>query len=390
MKTDGIELAVKTPAFVYDVGKTMRAINHAAEIIGKRRCRLLFPMKSFAISDALCTMACLIDGFSASSLFEAKYAKAILGSHKSVHFTTPGLRPDEIEMTSELCTHISFNSLSQWERFRRKVSRKVSCGLRVNPELAFVEDERYNPCRKGSKLGVPLSELCRLAGKRAKLLDNVEGIHFHSNCESRNFDELGETVRHIDGYVPSLLGTVDWVNLGGGYLIDGSENVDSLSEIVSFLTRRYDIEVFFEPGKAIVGKSGYIVSSVVDLFPSDRGKIAVLDTSVNHMPEVFEYQYKPEVLQESENGKYSYVLAGASCLAGDFFGEYRFEEPLKIGSRIVFEDMGAYTLVKANMFNGINLPTIYAYTLEGKLEMKREFTYEDFLSRCGANGNVPL
>ena len=158
----------------------------------------------------------------------------------------------------------------------------------------------------------------------------------------------------------------------------------SYFEAVSFLREKYDVDVFFEPGKAIVGDAGYIVSAVIDIFESDGQTIAILDTSVNHMPEVFEYQYRPDVTQDSEEGAYIYTLAGCTCLAGDLFGDYKFKEPLEIGSRIVFEGMGAYTLVKANMFNGVNLPSIYALTTEGKLELKKQFGYEDFKSRCGA------
>jgi len=293
------------------------------------------------------------------------------------------LRMDEIEMVSELCTHVSFNSLSQWERLHEKVSRKVSWGLRVKPQLAFVEDERYNPCRKGSKLGVPLSELSGLSNNELKSLKEVKGLHFHSNCESRDFGELLETVQHIDARLPALLGQVHWLNLGGGYLFEAGQNLDSVAEIIAFLRYKYDIEVFFEPGKAIVGNAGYIVSSVVDIFENDGQTIAIVDTSVNHMPEVFEYQYKPGVMQEATDGIYSYMLAGSTCLAGDFFGHYRFNTPLDIGSQIIFENMGAYTLVKAHMFNGVNLPAIYAYTEDGKLELKKRFGYEDFRSRWG-------
>ncbi len=161
-------------------------------------------------------------------------------------------------------------------------------------------------------------------------------------------------------------------------------------EAVTLCKNKYGLEVFFEPGKGIVGEAGYIISTVLDIFDNDGKKIAVLDTTVNHMPEVFEYQYRPQVMQEYEDGKYEYILAGATCLAGDLFGEYSFDEPLEIGSRIIFENMGAYTLVKAHMFNGVNLPTIYTYSREGKLELIKQFSYDDFKSRCGANVNEAI
>lgn len=296
-------------------------------------------------------------------------------------------KKDDLSRISELCDYISFNSLSQYERDRNSLSNHVSCGLRINPQLPFVGDDRYNPCRKHSKLGVPLNLLREITENGFNHLHSVKGIHFHTNCESTDFEPLFKTVRHIDANLPKLLGQIEWINLGGGYLFEEGQNIDRFVDAVNFLRNRYDVDVIFEPGKAIVGDAGYIVSSVVDIFESDGKKIVILDTSVNHMPEVFEYQYKPDIMRESEDGEYMYTLAGCTCLAGDMFGEYRFDEPLEIGSRIVFEDMGAYTMVKANMFNGINLPSIYAYTLEGKLELKKQYDYEDFLRRCGVDNN---
>ena len=383
MAINNIKFPADTPAFIYDEGAILQAIADARQTIGQSHCQLLFPLKSFSISEALHSMAPLVDGFSVSSLFEAKLARDILGNQKSVHITTPGFRPDEIPIISELCDYISFNSLSQWERYHEEISSKASCGIRINPELAFIKDERYDPCRKGSKLGIPLCKLSEISNDGYKPLHEVKGLHFHTNCESTDFDQLFQTVLHIETHLPKLLGQVTWVNLGGGYLFEEGQNVDKLIEAIALLRDKYDVEVFFEPGKAIVGGAGYIVSSVIDVFENDGQTIAILDTSVNHMPEVFEYGYRPDVMQESRNGKYIYTLAGATCLAGDLFGEYSFDEPLEIGSRITFLDMGSYTLVKAHMFNGVNLPTIYAYTQDGKLELKKQFDYEDYKSRWG-------
>ncbi len=372
-----------SPAFVYDENCILQSFQALGSLHKKLGFKILFPLKSFSITDGLRFMAPLVDGFSVSSLFEAKLARDILGNQNAVHITTPGFRPDEIPIISELCDYISFNSLSQWERYHEEISSKASCGIRINTELAFIKDDRYNPCRKGSKLGVPLSKLSEISNDGFKPLHEVKGLHFHTNCESTDFDQLFQTVLHIESHLPELLGQVDWVNLGGGYLFEEGQNFDKLIEAIALLRDKYDVEVFFEPGKAIVGGAGYIISSVIDVFENDGQTIAILDTSVNHMPEVFEYSYRPDVMQESRNGKYLYTLAGATCLAGDLFGEYSFDEPLEIGSRITFLDMGSYTLVKAHMFNGVNLPTIYAHTLDGKLELKKQFDYEDYKSRWG-------
>jgi len=348
---------------------------------------LLFPLKSFTLIAGLQFISQNVNGFSTSSLFEAKIVKETFGNDRSIHITSPGIRNDHIEEIANLSDYISFNSLSQLERYSKIDRNNTNIGLRINPQLSFVEDDKYDPCKLNSKLGVPLDQLVSVYKTNPKSLNQIEGILIHSNCESEDFNELSKTVFHIEERIPDLLKKINWINLGGGYLFESEEDLIPLKELVNYLNNKYELEVFFEPGKAIVGKAGYIVSSVLDIFDSDDKTIAVLDTTVNHMPEVFEYQYKPDVMNQVGNGKYNYILAGCTCLPGDLFGEYSFREPLEIGSKVVFENMGAYTLVKAHMFNGVNLPDIYVLRTNGELELIKRFTYEDYLSRCGGEIN---
>jgi len=181
-----------------------------------------------------------------------------------------------------------------------------------------------------------------------------------------------------------LLSDINWINLGGGYLFDPGERCDLLTAAVRLLQHHHGLEVYIEPGAALVRKAGYLVAKVIDLFRREGKSIAVLDTTVNHMPEIFEYQFEPDILGHDDNADHEYWLAGSSCLAGDVMGDYAFHQPLHIGSRIVLTNVGAYAMVKAHMFNGINLPAIYSVTLGGELILRRRFTYEDFLSRFGA------
>lgn len=372
-----------TPALVYSEIKIIEVLKLLRNFFNQSALSILFPLKSCSFKDIILLIEPYVDGFSASSVFEARIAREILGKKKSVHLTSPSIRHDEINQLSETCDYIAFNSIAQFDRYNCEIDGRASSGLRINPQLSFVKDERYDPCRKHSKLGVPLDLMADVSWHKSDYDRNLQGILFHSNCESNNFSELQQTIKKLYTRLPKIFEQISWVNFGGGYVFETEQDLEKLHDCVTFVKDRCNAKVFFEPGKGIIGQAGSIVSTVVDIFTNDSHSIAVLDTTTNHMPEVFEYQYKPDVAQESEEGKYSYLLAGASCLSGDVFGEYRFDKPLEIGSRIVFENMGAYTLVKANMFNGINLPTIYAYTQDGKLELKRQFTYDDFLSRCG-------
>lgn len=379
-----------TPALVTDLRLLSRRLGLLQEVTKPLNCELSFPLKAVATPIVIEALKHSVTGASASSLFEARVARQILGPDKEIHLTSPGIRPDDIDELAELCDHISFNSLSQLARFRDSFGGECGLGLRVNTELALVHDRRFDPSRVPSKLGVPISTLRKMLDCGTAELDGIEGLLIHSNCESEDFRELMATVEKVSSQLPELLGQCKWINLGGGYLFDESTDWTPFQKAVELLTQKYNLSVYFEPGRGLVGQAGFIVSSVLDIFDSGDKKIAVLDTTVNHMPEVFEYQWKPPISEESPAGPHSYLLAGSSCLAGDVFGEYSFDEPLDVGSRLVFEDMGAYTLVKANMFNGINLPAIYVLNADGEIELIREFDYQDFLSKSGVTRNATV
>jgi carboxynorspermidine decarboxylase len=377
----GVIDQVATPAFVYDESEILARVRHVRAAADSCGCRLLYSIKPFLIPDALKLLVGQIDGFAVSSAFEAQLAREILGSKGSVHFFSPGLRKQDLQIVREACEYITFNSISQYSRLASQMGSTVKCGIRVNPQLSFLSDDRYDPCRRESKLGVPLPSFVHAAATNQSLAPNLSGIHFHTNCESENLEQLYSTAQRVmDGLSPAVLKNIRWVNMGGGYLFSPHQDLNPFFRAVEFVKRR-GIEVFIEPGAALVRTAARLIATVVDLFSVGRKSFAVLDTTVNHLPEVFEYQFEPDVMGDSDNGPYEYTLAGSSCLAGDLFGEYSFAAPLSIGSRVVFENVGAYSLVKANMFNGINLPTVYAHTPQGDVIMKKQFDYSDFVSR---------
>ena len=376
---------IQTPAFVYDEQTLERLVGWHVSRLGEIGCDVLFALKSFAVFDALVFMGPQLAGFAASSLNEARLAKeALQGSSGAVHFTSPGLRAEDVRDLAECVDFVSFNSLSQLKRLRRTLQGKVSLGLRVNPRVSSVSDTRYDPCRIRSKLGVPLEQLAQ----HATDLVGVEGLLIHANCEGTDLNTVTRAVEAVEKAMPTGLANLRWLNLGGGYLFEECTGWDRFASTVRRLREQHGLRVLVEPGKSLVAKAGFIVASVVDIFGQDGSKIAVLDTSVSHMPEVFEYQFEPDVEGHKDDGRHPYSLVGATCLAGDVFGQYRFDRPLHIGSRVTFPNAGAYTLVKASFFNGFNLPRIYGRELGGHLSLKKQFTYADFLERCGAETHV--
>jgi len=379
---------VHTPAFVISEKHLETSRDLLINLQKYSTFNVLVSLKPSSLVNYIEYMSVSVNGFSCASLFEAILAHEISSSDNTLHITNPGLRKDEIDQISDICDYITFNSLSQWHQFKDQVISKVQCGLRVNPQLSLINDSRYDPCGANSKLGVPLDALVEALEKDRSSLNGITGIHFHTNCDSTDFSQLLRTCQKIDSQLSDFLRNMEWINLGGGYLFNEGNDFSDFIKAVDVFKSKYGLEVFIEPGASIVREAGYIVSTVLDIFKSDGKDIAILDTTVNHMPEVFEYQYEPDVLDSVDEGPHQYILAGCTCLAGDLFGEYAFNNPLKIGSRVVFANMGAYTLVKAHMFNGVNLPTIYKYTREGKLELIKKFGFEDFLSRCGVDNYV--
>ena len=352
----------QTPSFVChidDLSRTASRIRTAARDAG---CTLLYSIKANSLPGVLTTLTPFIEGFGVSSLAEAKSARTALGDSGRLHLCTVAIPPHDADELAAICDYVTFNSLSQLQRWGPAFADHASIGLRVNPGHSFLADHRYDPCRRHSKLGVSLDDHAASADRISPMID---GLHIHSNCDSSDLGELLETVRLLDSRMGHGLPQVNWINLGGGYLFDEGTDINPLNEAASLIRDRHGTEVIIEPGAAFVRDSGYVVSEVLDLFTSNGKQVAVLDTTVNHMPEVFEYQFRPDVLGHRDTGPHEYVLAGISCLAGDVFGEYRFDKPLQVGSRVVFTNAGAYTIVKASTFNGIPLPTVYELRDDG-------------------------
>jgi carboxynorspermidine decarboxylase len=361
---------LSTPALVLDENEILASLESLAELRQKSGCKLLYSIKSLPFTAVLALAKPYVDGFSVSSLFEARLASEILAGSGSVHLTTPGIRPDELAKLSQYCSHISFNSLHQYQRFAEATD--CSVGLRVNPKLSFVADDRYNPCRQHSKLGTDIDLLWQ-----SEHLPKLRGLHVHNNFSGTDYTPLIKTVEKIELFLREQFANLEWLNLGGGYLFNEINNQQPFIDMVKRLTDKYGVSVYIEPGKAVVGRSGYLLATVIDQFVSDGKTIAVLDTSVNHHPEVFEYQFQAELHEQQTNGGYSAILAGSTCLAGDLFGEYRFKQPLAIGEQVVFKDLGAYSLIKASRFNGYNLPDIYLHR-DGQWRQAKHYAYEDY------------
>ena len=374
----------ETPCMIYDEERILGQASALTDAIAGC-CTTLYSLKACNIVSIISMLARKGFGFSVSSLFEARLVRETR-CDSYVHFVSPSGAVGDVAEVARLCDSITFNSIGQFQRYSSSPFR--SMGLRVNPGYTPIVDDRYNPCRKHSKLGASVADTYRALSDG--MLPGISGLHFHNACGVRSWSPLLQTVDALEKQLRDVLHMFRWFNFGGGYVWDEEADFGPLREAVQMLYHKHGLQVFVEPGAGIVDSAGYLIAEVIDLFESDGKWVAVLDTTVNHLPEVFEYQYEPDVVEHIDGSPYEYVLAGCSCLAGDLFGEYSFNEPLEIGRRVTFRNVGAYTLVKANMFNGINLPSIYTINAAGELSLVKRFGYEDFSSRCGVDVNAAV
>ncbi len=366
--------AVETPALVYDQSRLEALLERglvAGELAGAK---VLYAVKASAVPLVLECFASRLEGFSVSSPFEAR----LINEHfprAEVHFTSPGVGPNHISELRARCDFIAFNSQTQAKRYGEALAGAVSLGVRVNTGISNISDPRYDPCRPHSKLGVPVAELRRLLAESAV---NLDGLHIHTNSDSIDFGELLDNVQSLFNALPGSY-MFKWVNLGGGYLLEDTP-LEPLVEVAAQVKAHFGAQVYIEPGAGLVRSAGYLVGSVLDIFEVEGKRVAVLDTTVNHMPEVLEFDYQPGVVGQANDGPFEYVLAGSTCLAGDIFGTYRLPAALKVGEKVVFEEAGAYSLAKAHWFNGTNLPQVGILDHDGRYRVVRTFGYQDFAS----------
>ena len=374
---------IDTPAFVTDEKVLQGDLANLRKTADQASCKLLYSPKACSLPTVLRSITHRIDGFACSSPFELRLVDRLCGGTRSLHLVSPLIRRETLEEFGGRLAYLTFNSLSQWRRLRATVSTETRVGLRVNPQLSLIRDPRYDPCRQNSKLGVPIARLADLIASEPAGLRGITGLHFHNNCEGTDFAGLLATARHIRDIIPKVLQGIDWINLGGGYLFNLADDYADFYEAVAIFRETFGLDVFIEPGAAAVRRCGTIEATVHDIFDGDDIQIAILDTTVNHMSEVFEFQFEPDVLGHVDGGLHSYILAGCTCLAGDVFGQYSFDSALTIGSRITFLNMGAYTMSKAHRFNGVGLPTIYLRRLDGSLGRVETDSFDEFARNAG-------
>ena len=381
---DSVLAGVQTPMYIVEENLLRDNLSLIRDVAQRADIEIILAFKAFALWKTFPIIREYISSTTASSLSEARLAYEEFGT--PAHTFSPAYTDSEIGQIAECSSHLTFNSLSQYERMAakaRSANGNLSFGLRVNPEYSEISTLLYNPCAPGTRFGVSADKL------PATLPSDIEGFHCHCHCESGS-DVFQRTLVHIEDKFSKWFPQLKWINFGGGHLMTRDDyDVELLVSMLKEFHKRYPwLKVILEPGSAFAWQTGVLVAQVVDIVEDKNIKTAILDVSFTcHMPDCLEMPYQPEVRgaesveMERATDKNTYRLGGNSCLSGDFMGSWRFDHPLEIGEKLIFEDMIHYTTVKTNMFNGITHPAISMLKSDGKLQKMRIFGYSDYKNR---------
>lgn len=367
-----------TPCYVIDENIIEENCKVLADVMKKTGCHVLLAQKAFSNYALYPLIGKYLSGTTASGLYEARLGREEMGREN--HVFAPAYKDEDMDELVKICDHIVFNSISQLEKHKEKC-RNVSIGIRVNPEFSTQNGhEIYDPCGKGSRLGVT-ADLLRTAD-----LTGIDGLHFHTLCE-QNSDDLKKTLDVVEEKFDFLLRKVKWVNFGGGHHITRKDyDVELLCDCITHIKEKYNVKVYIEPGEAVALNAGYFITTVLDKVKNSGITCLILDGSAAcHMPDVLEMPYTPPLSEgsiiETPEKEFDYRLGGNTCLAGDIIGNYRFDHDIQIGERLTFCDMAIYSMVKNNTFNGIPLPSIYSMDRNGDCRLIKSFGYNDFKER---------
>ena len=375
---------VKTPCFVIDEAGLIYDGKILKDVQDKTGAKILLAQKAFSNYDVYPVIEPFVAGTEASGLYEARLGKEEMPD-KEVHVFCGAYREEEFDEILKYADHLVFNSVNQFKKYAHKAKAAgKSVGLRINPEHSTqVGHDIYNPCAPGSRLGVTLPAF--IEGMDEETLKLLDGIHFHTLCQ-QNSDDLESTWNVVEEKFGQYLSNLKWINFGGGHHITRADyDRERLIRIINHVQNTYHVQVYLEPGEAIVLDAGYLVTKVLDTFDNHDYHIAILDTSAAcHMPDVVEMPYLPPLYQANLEGyNYKMRLGSQTCLSGDVIGDYNFEKPLKEGDMLIFGDMALYTTCKTNTFNGMPLPDILFLHEDNSIETLASFGYDDFKYRLG-------
>ncbi|WP_394197437.1 carboxynorspermidine decarboxylase [Litoreibacter albidus] len=359
---------MQTPYYLIDKSRLLENLEKIAWLREASGAKSLLALKCFATWSTFDFMAQYMDGTTSSSLYEVRLGHETFAGE--THAYSVAYAEHEIAEVLACSDKIIFNSISQLLRFGDASKGHVR-GLRVNPGVSTSEFDLADPARPFSRLGEhDPSEI-------SAIKDQVSGLMFHNNCENDDFARFDEMLGLIEDRFGTIIKDMEWISLGGGIHFTGDDYpLEQLAARLKTFAQTYGVQVYLEPGEAAITSAATLEVTVLDTMHNGKN-LAIVDSSIEaHMLDLLIYREPAKI--SPDTGEYEWMICGKSCLAGDIFGEFRFDAPLKAGDRLSFQDAAGYTMVKKNWFNGVKMPSIAIRELDGTKRLVREFGYDDF------------
>jgi carboxynorspermidine decarboxylase len=362
---------LKTPYFMIDEAKLIANLDVAKRLKELSGVKLVLALKCFSTWGIFDIIKPYLDGSTSSGPYEVKLGYETFGGE--THAYSVGYSEDDVKEVVDICDKMIFNSQSQLAAYRHLVEGKASIGLRLNPGVSYAGQDLANPAREFSRLGVQADQLDPL------VFESLNGVMFHMNCENKDVDAFSSLLDAISTKFGTHLDKLEWVSLGGGVFFTWPDyDVEKLASVLKAFADKHQVQLYLEPGEAIITKTADLVVSVVDIIENGK-KTAIVDSATEaHRLDTLIYNEPASILEASENGEHHYVIGSCSCLAGDQFCETQFEKPLVIGQKLHLLDSAGYTMVKLNWFNGLKMPSVYCERTTGDIEILNQFGYDDF------------
>ncbi|EKO3791826.1 carboxynorspermidine decarboxylase [Vibrio metschnikovii] len=362
---------LNTPYFMIDEAKLIANLEIAKRLKERSGVKLVLALKCFSTWGVFDIIKPYLDGTTSSGPFEVKLGYEKFGGE--THAYSVGYSEQDVKEVADICDKMIFNSQSQLAAYRHLVEGKASLGLRLNPGVSYAGQDLANPARKYSRLGVQFDKL------DDSVFDSINGVMFHMNCENKDVDAFIALLDAISEKFGAYLDKLDWVSLGGGVFFTWpGYDVDKLADALKAFADKHKVQLYLEPGEAIITQTTDLVVTVVDIVDNEM-QTAIVDSATEaHRLDTLIYREPASVLEANEQGEHEYVIGSCSCLAGDQFCVAKFAEPLQIGQKLHIMDSAGYTMVKLNWFNGLKMPSVYCERRDGQIIKLNEFGYQDF------------
>ncbi|RJX65792.1 carboxynorspermidine decarboxylase [Vibrio sinensis] len=362
---------MKTPYFMINEDKLIENLEKAKQLKEMSGIKLVLALKCFSTWGVFDIISPYLDGTTSSGPFEVKLGYETFGGE--THAYSVGYSEDDVREVANICDKMIFNSQSQLAAYRHIVEEKASIGLRLNPGVGYAGQDLANPARQFSRLGVQENQIDQ------SVFDTIDGVMFHINCENKDVDAFIHLLESISERYSEHLNKLDWVSLGGGVFFTWPEyDIQKLALALKAFSEKYRVQLYLEPGEAIITQTTDLVVTVVDIVENGM-KTAIVDSATEaHRLDTLIYNEPATIFEASDSGEYRYIIGSCSCLAGDQFCVTNFDKPLEIGQQLRIQDSAGYTMVKLNWFNGLRMPSVYCERSNGQIQKLNEFTYEDF------------